>query len=176
MSSFEFEIKDNLSLTYGEAEGYFTVKPNSALIVSGIMMLDGDIKDYEKQSERQKYIPLILNEFGQGVELPKYLTLFKDCIPGFVTFGADENAYARNITTQSHLSIVSRELATEQHFLAPFCKTPNDTSISSWEVHSPLLAFDHRDGSIVVKRDVCIVSIDESVEPLPSLLDDYPTS
>ena len=171
MASFEFEIKDNLSLTYGEAEGYFSVKPGIVLVVSGIMSLIGDIKVYETRPARQKCIPLILNEFAQGVELPKYLTRFKDHIPGFVTFGAEENAYSGNITAQSHLSIVSRGLAAEQQFLAPFCKTMNDSPISRWEVRSPLLAFDHRYGSIVVERDVCIVSIDESIEPLPSLLD-----
>lgn len=171
MTSFEFEIKDNLSGTSGEIDGYFSVKSNSIFVVSGIIQAVYDLRDHTQETVNQNCIPLILNEFSQGAEITKYLVAFRDQIPGLVTFGADEDAFTTKKPTESHLGIIARELATDGQFVAPLCRTPNNLSISSWEVRSPLLDFDRRYGSIVVEDSVCIVSIDESVSPLPALVD-----
>ncbi len=161
MASFEFEVRENLTGLEGQIEGYFAVGNSSTTAESTVSECLFGIED-NSASINDFCIPLILDEDGVGTRLASRIAQNIDQIPGFVTFGTDAKA---GIPT--HLEIISHELVVGHNLLAVLCKFPSNLMGYEWAKQSPLNAAHLKFGNIIVRKDVCIINIDESVEPLP---------
>lgn len=166
MASFEYEVAQNLSGIEGTLDGYFAVQSprnfslplyecNHALDEAG---LDNPI------------IYIAHDEFGMGSAIGSMLAEYEERLGSIVTFGTDQDRFLNVIDQKSHLAIWARELAeSKDNFLMPLLQLPEGQINTTWNHLSPLSEVHLKFGSVTVGDSVCIISVDENVQPLPDL-------
>lgn len=158
MTSFEFEVTENLSGVEGAIEGYFVVSDGIGAIGAAY---DCNLRLEKNRQQNDSFIPIFTDEHHLHSVLRILDQQYLERISGLVTFGSDRS------TQNTHLAIMAREYRDlNRKFVAPLLKLPGKESNNSWNRNSPLLDLSFRFGSVAVLGNVCTISVDESIPAL----------
>ena len=107
-------------------------------------------------------IPIVTDEFAQGDWLNSTLIARPNVFGSLLTFGTDEYT-----TQDSHLEIIARELGLmDPNFMTLLLHKPEGMSNREWKFKSPLKRIHFCFGSVAVQDEMCVIRVDDSIEPL----------
>lgn len=164
MSSFEFKVAKNMSMTEGTAAGYFAVQSDYSGVGGAITRC---LYGIDRISKAAKCIPIITDEFGAGNQISNFLSVH-DEHAAFVTFGTDEEPLTNQVTPiRSHAEILSYEIGRiRPGFLSVILEMPKPMSSMDWRRSKPLDDINLHYDTVTVEGDDCLIEVDESIPPL----------
>ncbi len=157
MHTYELPVASNITTVEGTVDGFFGVG------LSGMKQCLNRLKKTNKMNRR--CIPIIAEEYQHGSPLETVISRNQHRVPAVVTLGRKQED---GMPLMTHLAVVCRAIADDYpDFLAVMCGWEDGLTKNEWLRDAHLMDLHLKFGTVAIAGDVCTVTVDDSVTPLP---------